>query len=106
MTNNPTAAERTTGREKMRQILNRFDYRGKALPRELKLSCDLPVVDYFRQFPHLQADAKSNHAGFWDFPIPVNSAITMHDDEVVVYDQQGYDALRTFLKKMGCATYC
>jgi nicotinamidase-related amidase len=98
---NPTAAEREEGRRELAKILNRFDYHGQALPREITLSENQPVKDYFRQFPGLAFGPEYNNAGFWDLPIPVTSDITMFPDDFVYYDDDGYPALRDFLKGQG-----
>ncbi len=95
---NPTAAERDEGRRELAKILHDFEYRGQSLPEQLELSTDQPVKDYFRQFPGLAFGPEYNNAGFWDMAIPVTSDITMHPDDVVFYDDDGYPALRDFLK--------
>lgn len=95
---NPSAAEREEGKRELARILNEFDYRGQPLPAEIKLSAEQPVKDYFRQFPGLAAGPEYDNVGFWDLPIPVTSDITMAPDDVVFYDDDGYPALREFLK--------
>jgi hypothetical protein len=97
----PTDAEREQGRREIKEILGQFDYRGEPLPKELKLSSESPVKDYSSQFPGLDATAKYNHAGFWDLPMPVSDAVDVHPDDYVYYDEDGYPALRDFLKKHG-----
>ena len=67
---NPTAAEREEGKRELAKILNGFDYHGQALPREITLSENQPVKDYFRQFPGLASGPEYNNAGFWDLPTP------------------------------------
>lgn len=96
---NPTAAERQAAKQELTRRLNEFAYRGQALPAALSLSHDNPVRDYFKQFPGLDAGPGYNNAGFWDLPVPVCSDITLHNDDVVYYDQDGYPALRDFLKQ-------
>jgi len=97
----PNAAERAEGRRELATILDRFSYRGEPLPAELTLSEDHPVRDYFQQFPGLEAGARSNNAGFWDLPIPVTKDVEVFPDDVVYYDEDGYPALRDFLKRLG-----
>ncbi|MBA3484244.1 MAG: isochorismatase family protein, partial [Pirellulales bacterium] len=99
MHNKPTEQQRQEGREELKEILNAFDYRGEALPQQLTLSEASPVKDYFRQFPGLDAGAKYDNEGFWDLPIPVCDSITVFPNDIVVYDEEGYPALRDFLKK-------
>lgn len=97
----PSDAERVEGRRELAQILNSFDYRGQPLPARLEISDDHPVGDYFRQFPGLDAGDRYNNAGFWDMPIPVCKDVEVFPDDVVIYDEDGYPALRDFLKKQG-----
>jgi nicotinamidase-related amidase len=97
----PTQAEREQGARELRDKLAGFSYRGEPLPARLTLSRDLPVRDYFQQFPGLDAGAKFNGAGYWDLPIPVTRDIDVHPDDVVIYDAAGYAPLRDFLKKNG-----
>jgi nicotinamidase-related amidase len=94
----PTAAERAQGADELRTTLSAFQYRGAPLPATIQLSANTPVRDYFAHFPGLDAGPRYNNAGFWDLPIPVTRDITMHPDDVVIYDADGYDALRDFLR--------
>jgi nicotinamidase-related amidase len=66
-----------------------------------RLSGDRPVVDYFKQFPGLDAGPRYNNAGFWDLPIPVTKDIDLHPDDVIIYDAQGYRPLQEFLHQHG-----
>jgi hypothetical protein len=95
----PTDQEREEGRRELQEILGKFDYRGESLPKQIKLSDASPVKDYFTQFPGLDASAKYDNEGFWDLPIPISDAVTVYPNDVVVYDEEGYPALRDFLKK-------
>jgi len=97
----PTPEQRAEGRKELAAKLNAFSYKGEPLPSRLTLSPDRPVIDYFRQFPGLDAGPKFNNAGFWNLPIPVTSDITVHPDDVVIYDAQGYEPLKQFLKRNG-----
>jgi hypothetical protein len=95
----PGEAERAQGAKELRDRLTRFSYKGQPLPEKITLSADRPVIDYFRQFPGLDATARYNGAGFWDLPIPVCKSIDVHPDDVVIYDAQGFPPLRDFLRK-------
>jgi nicotinamidase-related amidase len=97
----PSDAERAEGRRELATVLNRFRYRGEPLPAELTLSDEHPVRDYFQQFPGLEAGARYNNAGFWDLPIPVTKDVQVFPNDVVYYDEEGYPALRDFLKQQG-----
>jgi nicotinamidase-related amidase len=97
----PTAADRKAGAAELDGKLKSFAYRGQPVPAAIQVSQDKPVVDYFRQFPGLDAGPRYNNAGFWDLPIPVTKDLTTHPDDVVIYDADGYGPLRDFLKKHG-----
>lgn len=95
----PTEVERQAAARELHDRLHGFAYRGEPLPEKLTLSHQHAAVDYFRQFPGLDAGARYNNAGFWDLPIPVTRDLDTSPDDVVIYDGAGYDALRDFLKK-------
>jgi Isochorismatase family len=97
----PTAEERALGQTELRKALAAYSYKGQSLPAKLTLSADRPVIDYFKQFPGLDASAKFNGDGFWKLPIPVSTAVTVEPNDVVIYDAEGYAPLRDFLKKNG-----
>ncbi len=97
----PTADERRQGAAELAAQLAAFRYEGEALPAELTLSAELPVADYFRQFPGLDAGPRYDPPGFWELPVPVTSDVHPEDDDVVFYDQEGYEALRDFLRGEG-----
>lgn len=97
----PTVAERKQGAAELTAKLKSFRYLGEALPATLSLSHDKPVIDYFRQFPGLDAGAKYNNAGFWDLPIPVTRDVDVEPDDVVIYDVDGYEPLKKFLQTNG-----
>jgi hypothetical protein len=97
----PTTKERRQGEKELAAKLKGFLYKGRPIPAQLTVATDKPVSDYFRQFPGLDAGAKFNNAGFWDLPIPVTKDIDVNPNDVVIYDRDGYPALRGFLKKHG-----
>ena len=97
----PTDAEQREGARELDAKLSSFEYRGAPLPDELTVSTDKPVVDYFAQFPGLDAGAKYNNSGFWDLPIPVTRDIHVAADDVVIYDAAGYAPLKAFLQEHG-----
>lgn len=98
---NPTREERIEGKKELARILNQFEYKGENIPSEISLEGEKTFKEYFSQFPGLDAGAKYNNAGFWDLPIPVYAAVEMEHDDVVIYDADGYPALRDFLKNNG-----
>jgi hypothetical protein len=97
----PSPQERMQGARELSAKLGGFRYRGESLPPQLRLSKDTPVVDYFKQFPGLDAGSRYNNAGFWEQPIPVTKDIDTHADDVVIYDAEGYEPLKKFLKAQG-----
>lgn len=95
----PTAEERQEGARELTAKLQSFEYRGQPLPAELQLSDRTPVIDYFRQFPGLDAGARYNNQGFWDLPIPVTRDVEVSPDDVIIYDAEGYAPLKKFLQE-------
>jgi nicotinamidase-related amidase len=97
----PTDAERRQGARELKAKLASFAYQGEAVPKHLQLSRDKPVIDYFRQFPGLDAGAKYNGEGFWNLPIPVTSDVDVDPQDIVIYDAQGYEPLKGYLQRQG-----
>lgn len=97
----PTADERSEGEKELRKLLAAYRYKGEPLPEKLMLSAERPVIDYFKEFPGLDAGPRFNGEGFWKLPIPVSTAVTVDPSDVVIYDAEGYAPLRDFLKKNG-----
>lgn len=97
----PSDAERREGKQLLHEKLNAFSYEGQPLPARFPVSRDTPVIDYFRNFPGLDAGPHYNNEGFWKLPIPVTSDIDVHPDDIVIYDAEGYGPLREFLRRQG-----
>lgn len=98
---NPTAEERAEAKQQLTAKLKSLPYTGEPLVEKLTLSKDRPVIDYFRQFPGLSARDRYNGKGFWDVPVPVTSDVTVHHNDVLIFDQEGYEPLKKFLNKHG-----
>jgi nicotinamidase-related amidase len=94
----PTVDDRKAGAAELDAKLKAFRYQGGPLAATLALSNETPVIDYFKQFPGLDPGPRFNGPGYWDLPIPVTKDVTYHPDDVVIYDQEGYAAMRDFLK--------
>lgn len=101
LTHQPTDSERAEGAKELQEKLNSFKYVGAPLPATLSLSTNKPVIDYFKQFPGLDASARYNNAGFWELPIPVTTDIDVDPSDVMIYDAEGYEPLRKFLQEQG-----
>ncbi|MCA9041399.1 MAG: isochorismatase family protein [Planctomycetaceae bacterium] len=98
---NPTKEEREQARAAVLKKLADFEYKGGTIPEEITLSEETPVIDYFKQFPGLDAGPHYNNEGFWSLPVPVTSDVTVEHDDVLIFDREGYKPLRDFLKKNG-----
>lgn len=96
---NPTAEERAEAKKQLTAKLKSLPYKGEPLVQTLTLSKDRPVIDYFRQFPGLSAQDRYNGKGFWNVPVPVTADVTVHPDDVLIFDQEGYEPLKKFLNK-------
>ena len=102
MTYTPTAAERAEAQKQLTAKLTSFKYEGGSqLPKQIELRSGKPAVDYFRQFPGLDATDKYNTRGFRNLPIPVMSSLEVAPNDVVAYDGEGYNALKRFLQRNG-----
>ena len=97
----PSDEDRRAGAKALADKLKGFEYRGQPLPAQLTLSTDRPVIDYFRQFPGLDAGPRFNGAGFWELPIPVTRDVAADPNDIVIYDAEGYEPLRNFLREQG-----
>ncbi len=100
-THTPSESELAEGARELSEKLNTFNYRAGPLPSTLELSTDRPVVDYFKQFPGLDAGPRFDGAGFWNLPIPVTRDVAASPDDVVIYDAAGYEPLKKFLQQNG-----
>ena len=97
-TQKPSQEMRRAGEQELAVKLKSFNYRGEPISETLSLSKSLPVRDYFRQFPGLDASAKYNNVGFWELPIPVTVDVDYEPNDVVIYDAEGYLPLKSFLE--------
>jgi hypothetical protein len=97
----PGDPEREQGRNELQVKLDSFRYRGQAVPSSWTVSGETPTVEYFQHFPGLDAGPAYEGRGFWELPIPVMKSIAVDPRDVVVYDGEGYPALRDFLKRQG-----
>ncbi len=97
----PADADRREGKKGLAAKLKAFPYEGKPLPSSIVVAPETPTIAYFQQFPGLDAGPGYDHEGFWDLPIPVMNTIDVHPDDYVIYDLEGYPALREALKKRG-----
>jgi hypothetical protein len=97
----PTADEQQQAEKDLKAKLASLTYKGSPLPKELSLSADRPVADYFRQFPGLDASPRYNGVGFWDMPVPVTKDIDVDPEDFLIFDVDGYARVRDFLKKNG-----
>ncbi len=97
----PSEQDRREGRAGLRAKLAAFDYRGETLPGAFPVSRETPTIDYLDAFPGLDAGPKYDPEGFWKLPVPVMSTIDVEADDLVVYDGEGYPALRDYLKSSG-----
>jgi hypothetical protein len=97
----PGEQDREQGRRDLKAKLDGFRYSGESLPATVPVSAETPTIDYFKRFPGLDAGAGYDGRGFWELPIPVMKSIEVDPRDVVIYDAEGYPALRDFLKGQG-----
>jgi hypothetical protein len=97
----PTEEDRREGRAELRSKLEGFSYRGDPLPEAFVVSSETPTIDYLKSVPGLDSGPKYDPKGFWELPIPVMQPIDVAPDDLVIYDGEGYPALRAFLRAQG-----
>lgn len=97
----PSEADRAEGRRDLGATLRAFSYRGEALPKAIAVAPETPTLAYFQAFPGLDSGPRYDPSGYWQLPVPVMSTIEVAPDDVVVYDGDGYPALRAYLKAQG-----
>jgi hypothetical protein len=95
------AKRRAEGEVELASKLGSFDYTGAALPMQIELKERVESVDYFAAVPGLAAYEPYNRNGYWQLPTPVHRAIDVDLADVVFYDGEGYEILRTFLQSQG-----
>src|SRR5439155_14185775 len=59
-TSRPTETQRSEGAKELDAKLRGFSYKGEPVPATLNLSKDKPAIDYFKQFPGLDAGPRFN----------------------------------------------
>lgn len=97
----PDALARLEGQKLLNQKLNAFRYDGAAIPGSITVSTSAPTVEYFRSFPGLDAGDRYDPKGFWDLPTPVMRPIEVAPSDLVIYDAEGYELFRDYLKAQG-----
>jgi hypothetical protein len=97
----PTDEERQQGLKELRAKLDSFSYRADPIPASFPVSAETPTIAYLKQFPGLDSGPRFDPKGFWDLPVPVMRSIQVAERDAVIYDGDGYPALRGFLKKHG-----
>lgn len=98
----PTSAERNQGAARLAETFEKFPFTGQPLPETLEFRRDRPALaEYFRLFPALDAGAAFNGPGYWSLPIPVMADLGWQPTDTVVYDGEGYNVLRDWLRGRG-----
>jgi hypothetical protein len=93
--------DRQSGTDNLQAVLSSFDYRGHDLPGNLTLNKITTVSSYLSSFPGIGSAADYNPLGFWDLPITVCKTVSVDANDVVFYDEHGYDELRRYLNGRG-----
>jgi hypothetical protein len=97
----PTDENRRMGQRELRAKLESFSYHGEPIARGFRVSSETPTIGYLKEFPGLDSGPTFDPKGFWDLPVPVMRSIAVAPHDAVIYDGDGYAALREFLKKNG-----
>jgi len=85
----------------LQHLLDQFNYFGYSIPTSLSLNPLLPITDYFRLFPPLDASDYYNGKGFWNLPIPLHTSLLWNESDLFFFDGEGYESIKRQLKKKG-----
>jgi len=99
-----TSPEQLNPKEGERQLAALFARRkftGEPLVPRLELDADRPVKSYMDQTPSTDAGDRYNGAGYWDLPMPLVSVLDHAPSDRVLYDGEGYEKVRGYLKRRG-----
>ena len=97
----PEGLDLEKGEQLLASELARHGFRGQPLVDTLKLEAEAPLNSYFEQTMSTNAEDHYNGAGFWDLPMPVSKALDMEPGDIVIYDGEGYEKARDYLKQAG-----
>ena len=89
------------GEKMLTGLLGSFPFTGKRLIPEIKLDNTLPLHDYFSKTVNIDAGDEYNGPGFWDLPIPLLQGLDFGINDIVLYDDEGYDRISSYLKNLG-----
>ena len=89
------------GRDKFNELLKNKNLTGGSL----KVNLNLPgggqtFLEYFNTFSGLDSSQRYN-GSFWEVPMPLASSVKPGENDFVIYDADGYEKLRDYLKKEG-----
>lgn len=97
----PGQTDKRTGHALLKKKFGDFSFSGHSTPATLQLTTQKTVADYFQKFPGIDSTKFYNNKGYWDLPIPVVNTIEIKDDDYVIYDNDGYESVKSFLSARG-----
>jgi hypothetical protein len=93
--------DRAAGTARLHATLGAFSYRGEPLPEGFPVRTGAEVSSYFQAFRGLDASERYDPAGYWQLPVPLAGALGARADDIVYYDEHGYDEVRAHLLGRG-----
>ena len=98
---NPGQTNEAKGEGLLAAELARHGFNGEPLVDSFALDAQTPLNSYFEQTMSTNAGDFYNGAGFWDLPMPISRALDRGPADIVIYDGEGYEKARDFLRKAG-----
>lgn len=91
--------DRRSGMQRLQEVLSGFRYTGQPLRDSFPIAKGKEVRTYFEAFRGLDESDRYNNVGFWDLPVPLASSLKAAEEDVVFYDEHGYEELRRYLQQ-------
>lgn len=101
ISNGGTIPDEDKGRRMLRSILSSYTFTGPKPEEIISLDNSIPLTSYFLEMPSSHANTAYNGSGFKELPVPLVKGLARTANEIVLYDGDGYDSIRNYLKSRG-----
>jgi hypothetical protein len=89
------------GKNLLAELLSRHKFEGNPLKKTLLLDANTPVKSYFSLTPSTDDSVYYNGPGYGQLPIPIVKSLELRKNDIVFYDDEGYQKVRDYLKSKG-----
>ncbi len=92
--------DRKKGQIEYEKLLKKYSFSGNQLPDSFQLNGDSLTRSYFKNFSGIGAD-EFYDGDFWKVPLLLASDISYKGTDKVIYDGEGYEIVKSYLKEKG-----